>query len=803
MLHRSIVKHVLPVTVLFFAGTTIADEDIDAVEVSVGAKVPIRLVRFDHDDANITIDGRLDERAWKETPTSSKLKVVEPDTLVDPRYRTDIRFFYTERGLYVSYDLEQPADTLLKRFTARDDFRAPRDNVSMTLDISGEGRFGYWMTLALGDNQADGTVLPERQFKSEWDGAWYGATTETDTGWSAEYFIPWSQMAMPEESGVRRIGFYGSRKVGYLDERWGWPALPNSLPQFMSALQPLELEGVDLRQQWSVFPYASATGDFVEDETRYKAGVDLFWRPKSNFQLSATLNPDFGSVEADDIVVNLTANETFFPEKRLFFQEGREIFDTTPRSGGNGNGRQRFTVLNTRRIGGKPRSPNLPDDVDLSDRESLRRADLYGAAKATGVFGSFRYGLIAAFEDDTEYRADDGLDYVQEGRDFGAFRVLYEDSKGAAYRGLGFISTVVAHPESDAYVNAVDYHYLTTNAHWGVDGQVLHSDTDDDGGGDGAYADITYAPRQGISNVLKLTYFDETVEVNDFGFSQRNDLRDVQYTFEWVKSGLTRVRNIKISPFFRHAENSAGRNVLGAYASRFDVTFNNLHFFSAFAAYFPERFDDQNSFDNGTFRINARNRFNAEYRTNTANVFSIAGRIEYEEESTDGTKLEYKAILSWRPGSNLNLNLEVEYTDRDAWLLHQEDENFTTFVSEGWKPKLNLDYFINAKQELRLALQWVGINAVEDRFYTLPAGTTDLIEGPKPPGESDSFSISQLAFQIRYRWQIAPLSDLFIVYTKGAKSELDLMSFRDLFEDSWDNPLGEQITVKLRYRLGS
>jgi hypothetical protein len=278
--------------------------------------------------------------------------------------------------------MQQPTDTLLKRFTARDDFQAARDNVSMTLDVSGDGRFGYWMTLALGDNQADGTVLPERQFRSEWDGAWYGATAETDTGWSAEYFIPWSQMAMPKEDGVRRIGFYGSRKVGYLDERWGWPALPNSLPQFMSALQPLELEGVDLRQQWSVFPYASSTIDFVTDDTRYKAGVDLFWRPTSNFQLTATLNPDFGSVEADDVVVNLTANETFFPEKRLFFQEGREIFDTTPRASGGGGGRQRFTVLNTRRIGSKPRSPDLPDDVDLSDRESLRRADLEGAVKA-------------------------------------------------------------------------------------------------------------------------------------------------------------------------------------------------------------------------------------------------------------------------------------------------------------------------------------------------------------------------------------------------------------------------------------
>jgi len=507
LLYRFIVNLVLPVGALFLAGTTVADEDeaLNGVEVSVGSRTPIRLVRYDHDGADIKIDGRLDEAAWQDSPTYSDLKVIEPDTLADPLYRTDIRFFYTERGIFVSFDMQQPADTLLKRFTARDDFRAARDNVSMTLDVSGEGRFGYWMTLALGDNQADGTGLPERQLRSEWDSAWYGATEETDTGWSAEYCIPWSQMAMPKEDGVRRIGFYGSRKVGYLDERWGWPALPNSLPRFMSALQPLELEGVDLRQQWSVFPYASSTIDFVTDETRYKAGVDLFWRPTSNFQLTATLNPDFGSVEADDVVVNLTANETFFPEKRLFFQEGREIFDTTPRAGGRGGGRQRFTVLNTRRIGSKPRSPDLPDDVDLSDRESLRRADLEGAVKATGVFGAFRYGLLAAFEDETDFRADDGLDYLQEGRDFGAFRLLYEDSKGAAYRGLGLISTVVAHPESDAFVNAADFHYLGTDGHWNVDGQVLHSSTDDDGDGGGAYADITYTPRQGLAHKVKMS----------------------------------------------------------------------------------------------------------------------------------------------------------------------------------------------------------------------------------------------------------------------------------------------------------
>ena len=105
---------------------------------------------------------------------------------------------------------------------------------------------------------------------------------------------------------------------------------------------------------------------------------------------------------------------------------------------------------------------------------------------------------------------------------------------------------------------------------------------------------------------------------------------------------------------------------------------------------------------------------------------------------------------------------------------------------------------------MRLGLQWVGIRAIEDKFYTLPEDSTDLVEGPKPPGETDDFSISQLTFQVRYRWQIAPLSDLFIVYTKGDSSDYDgLVEFDDMFRESWDNPLGDMLVIKLRYRIGT
>jgi hypothetical protein len=217
----------------------------------------------------------------------------------------------------------------------------------------------------------------------------------------------------------------------------------------MSAFQPLALAGIDPRQQWSVFPYVSTTVDRVDDDNDYKAGIDLFWRPSSNFQLTATANPDFGSVESDDVVVNLTANETFFPETRLFFQEGQEIFDTTPRARAEGD--SRFAIVNTRRIGGRPRPPRLPPGASLSSREALKTADLFGAAKLTGQFGAFRYGILAASEDETAFTVNDAT-FFQQGQDFGALRLVYEDNHGAAYRGLGLLSTAVLHPEADAFV---------------------------------------------------------------------------------------------------------------------------------------------------------------------------------------------------------------------------------------------------------------------------------------------------------------------------------------------------------------
>jgi len=701
-------------------------DPIEQVLVETRWGEPVAIPRRDQEDADIQVDGYLDEAVWGSPPLFDEFRVLEPDTLAEPAYKTEFRMFYTEKGIYASFDLEQPPDTIVKRFTLRDELDVSRDNVSFTLDTSGEGRYAYWMNLSLGDVQMDGTVKPEREYSRDWDGAWYGATQTTDTGWAAEFFVPWSQMAMPQVDGTRRIGLYVTRIVAHLDERWSWPVLPESQQKFLSDLQPIEFEGVDPRQQWSLFPYASATYDRIDEEDTYKAGVDVFWRPSSNFQLTATVNPDFGAVEADDVIINLTANETFFPDKRLFFQEGQDIFTTSPRA--ESEFAPKLSVVNTRRIGSQPRSPELPPGASLSARQELRPTDLLGAAKATGQIGSFRYGVLAALEDETVFRVDD-QSVSQDGRDFGAVRVLYEDNHGAAYRGLGFVSTLVSHPESDAVVHGVDFSRLSSSGVWNIDGQLLYSDVDEIGEGTGGFVDIGYTPRQGVEHEFQFTVLDDTIDINDLGFLVRNDTRDFRYGYDKVVSNLTRVRDGEYGVFLRYAENGDGFRTNGGAGINAEATLNNLHSVGLDVSHFFDRFDDRNSFGNGTFDVETTTNISIRYETDNAKPISVFGKIRRSGEDVGGSSYEYVASINWRPRHNIDLNTSVVYQDRNGWLLHQEDRNFTTFKARQIQPQFSFDYFASARQQFRVVVQWVGLRAKEDEFFTLEADGTRLIKG--------------------------------------------------------------------------
>ena len=767
--------------------------------VDLSLDMPVALPRRDAVPEGFAVDGKLDERIWATLLGADGFLVDDPDTLAEPIYRTVLKAFYTDKGLYLGVDMEQPNDTLVRRLSSRDALDIRRDRVGVSLDTSGEGRYGYWINVALGGSQLDGTLLPERQFSRDWDGAWHSGTATTDAGWSAEFFLPWSQVAMPQSGEQRTIKAYVSRKVAHLDEDWSMPALPRTRPLFMSRMQPLTLQRVAPVQNWSVFPYLSSTLDSVAGDNDSKFGADVFWRPSTNFQATATMQPDFGSVESDDVVVNLGAFETFFPEKRLFFQEGIEVFTATPRA----QAKSPTTLLNTRRIGGIGREPVLSDDIELSDLERQKPVELEGALKTVGALGSMRFGILGAFEDQAIYESD-GQRFVQSGTEYGVARAVYEGKSSAGdYRALGFLSALTRHPEQDTQAHGIDYHYLAAEGEWKVDGQMLFSSADERENGVGGFVDIGRDLGEGRRMSVGYSHYDEHLNINDLGYLRRNDLRGANGRYEISRSNSARFRKSGVGYWFRLERNTAGEYVRKAIGIDADADLLNRARIKISAAFFPSRDEDFDSRGNGTYRLTNRSRLNAEYRTDRAKVLSYEVKLRREDEALGGAQLAAGLGANWRPLDGLSLDVNLRFVDRSGWLLWREGINFATYRSKEWRPELRIEYLPSARHQIKLSTQWVGIRAKRAANYQLQAEGAPLTTVDDGVARSEDFAISNLSLQLRYRWEIAPLSDFFVVYTMNGRQDAVGDSFENLFTDAFNDPFAEQLTLKLRYRLGS
>ena len=161
--------------------------------------------------------------------------------------------------------------------------------------------------------------------------------------------------------------------------------------------------------------------------------------------------------------------------------------------------------------------------------------------------------------------------------------------------------------------------------------------------------------------------------------------------------------------------------------------------------------------------------------------------------------------LLWRPYDRLTMNLNLVYSNRDGWLLYRGDRQFNTYYAKSWSPRVSTIYFISTKQNLRFDLEWRSIKAAQNNRYELPEGETRLGVVPTDQQLSvDSFAISRLNLQLRYRWEIAHMSDVFIVYTISSDlPDSEYRSFSDQFVDTFENPVAEGLILKIRHRLGT
>ncbi|HIC34229.1 MAG TPA: hypothetical protein EYO78_05460 [Gammaproteobacteria bacterium] len=137
--------------------------------------------------------------------------------------------------------------------------------------------------------------------------------------------------------------------------------------------------------------------------------------------------------------------------------------------------------------------------------------------------------------------------------------------------------------------------------------------------------------------------------------------------------------------------------------------------------------------------------------------------------------------------------------------MHRWGRNFATYEADDFQPRIEMDYFFSARQQLRLTMQWAGIRAKSLSYYQIPETDGELVPRNLADGTSnEDFSLSRLTAQLRYRWELGPLSDLFVVYTRGSNLAIGDLNdgFGDLFTQAIDEPVVDYLVAKLRYRFG-
>ena len=422
----------------------------------------------------VVIDGRDDDAVWRQAPAITQFREFRPKEDGDPRYATEAKVAYDDRNLYVFIRAFDPHPDSILKLLARRDVRAATDQLKIMIDSYHDRRNGFEFAVNPAGVKRDYAVYNDNQEDDAWDAVWDVATQVDSLGWTAEFQIPLSQLRYVPR-GTNTFGFGIWRDIQRYTERESWPLYRNSQAGISSQLGELTgLVGLPSPRRPEIAPYmltknvSVPTGSAFDRSQKVTGGADLKYGITANLTLDATVNPDFGQVEADPSVLNLTAFETFFQERQPFFVQGAGIFRFDVNcSQVNCNGEGLFY---SRRIG---RAPQL----GFGDPESPTATTIDGAAKLTGRLPGGQ--TIGVFDAVTE-RATGTLGSTTEPTtNYAVVRTQQDFRNGES--GVGMMLTAVNRsldPQTEnvlrrsAYVGAVDLRHRFLSGHYQISGSL-------------------------------------------------------------------------------------------------------------------------------------------------------------------------------------------------------------------------------------------------------------------------------------------------------------------------------------------
>jgi len=415
--------------------------------------------------SEVNIDGRLDDPAWNAAVPATKFIQRQPTEGAEPEEKSEIRILYDSQAIYVGARFFDREPNRIGRQLVRRDSRGQFDYFVFSLDPNNDKRTGYQFRISAAGAQRDAYLYNDDDQDDAWNAVWESAVEIDGQGWTAELRIPLSQIRYDAIDGPQSWGVNFTRRRQANNEITDF-ALESRLRRGRVSVFG-KLNGLNLptgAKRLEIRPYAltsikkapSTVGDpfFDGSELKPRTGLDLRYGLGSSYTLDLTINPDFGQVEVDPAVVNLSAFEVFFRERRPFFVEDAQIFDFRL-SGRN-------QLFYSRRIGRQPRG-DAPDGVDFDDIPT--QTNILGAAKVTGRSANgFSFGALGALTGQESGRSftqstNSFQNFVVEPRtQYGVFRAK-QDLRGGATQ-IGAITSLM-HRELPASGN---FDFLPSNA---------------------------------------------------------------------------------------------------------------------------------------------------------------------------------------------------------------------------------------------------------------------------------------------------------------------------------------------------
>jgi Domain of unknown function (DUF5916)/Carbohydrate family 9 binding domain-like len=672
----------------------------------------------------ISIDGKLTEPVWRDQKGVSNFLQRDPKEGEKATETTVVKVAYDQSAIYIGARMyDNHPDSIVARL-ARKDYQVNTDQFTVFLDPYHDLRTGFYFSLSAAGTFYDG-VLYNNDFQDDsWDGVWDGKVNIDSLGWTAEFKIPFSQLRFTKGDTVWGINF--ERVIARNNETDYLVYTPKNASGFVSRFCSLYgLSNLNPPNNIEVLPYVTAKGaytlpdannPFNRNGQEYTPGLgaDLKASLSSNLKLNLTINPDFGQVEIDPAVINLTDVETFFTEKRPFFVEGSSVFNFG--IGGSANYYNYNwpdpTFFYSRRIGRTPEGGLPPYDyADYPDGTHI-----ISAAKLTGKLGSdLSIGAVSALTSresaDISFMNQKSTVEVEPLTYYGVFRAQNEFNEGA--QGLGIISTITNRffndknlkneLDHDAYIGGIDgWSFLDDSKTWVISGwgglsyvggtkqritelqedpvhyfqrpdsKYLTVDTN-------ATSMLGYAGRISINKQKGNVYFNSAIgfispkfEVNDLGYLTNSNVINMHIIggYRWtVPKGFYRLMDV--TGVFVRNYNYDGNITYQAFLPYGEIQFSNYYLFDwGLGLIFPSA-NDRLTRGGPLTQTPLAYKYDFYLESDTRKKWDASFEIFYQDDQFSND-LGIAPSIEFKPAANVSLSISPTY---------ELDNNFSQYLN--------------------------------------------------------------------------------------------------------------------------